>query len=515
MKIVLLSMPDVIPIVIHEMALHMPNHGIACIGGNIDAGHEVHLIDLVRKRGGLVPYLTKILARIRPDLIGLSAMTWQFPTCLALIRLIKALLPQVQIVLGGYHATLMSREIAASPEGGEIDFIVRGEGEETFRRLVNALAGTDDLAAIPSLSYRQADGWIHNEAGGLCDLSQLKLPIRDRRRLTGGYHFMYSPIEVMETSRGCTRSCNFCSIHHMYGRSYRTYPLSRILADLDDIYFRKKTRLIFITDDNMVLNPKWVTAVCDAIIARNYKGLRLIVQADCVSMAQNEAMVAKMAAAGFRGVFLGIENASRRNLAAMEKGDLLQAARQAVESCHRNGIMVIGGLIFGMPDDDEAAIRKNYEFLNELSIDASYCQMLTPYPKTRLRENLLAEGLVTNPDRLERYNGLWANVKTRHLSADELAYAFWYHRQTTLGWWKPSALAEKQGRLWISCWTRMVKPVMKFVLDRRIRRTGWQGRYQGYLRRLEAMNRFAELDPFRGDALPSGMSVGAGEEIRT
>ena len=82
MKVVLISMPDVIPIVIHETALHMPNHGIACVAGNIDEGHEVHLIDLVRKRRGVVAYLTKTLKKIRPDLVGLSAMTWQFPTCL-------------------------------------------------------------------------------------------------------------------------------------------------------------------------------------------------------------------------------------------------------------------------------------------------------------------------------------------------------------------------------------------------------------------------------------------------
>jgi coenzyme F420-reducing hydrogenase gamma subunit len=68
MKVVLISMPDVIPIVIHEMALHMPNHGIACIGGNVDEEHEVALIDLVRKRSSISAYLTKTLKRITPDL---------------------------------------------------------------------------------------------------------------------------------------------------------------------------------------------------------------------------------------------------------------------------------------------------------------------------------------------------------------------------------------------------------------------------------------------------------------
>ena len=94
----------------------------------------------------------------------------------------------------------------------------------------------------------------------------------------------------------------------MYGRSFRTYPIERVLADLDDIYYKRKTRWVFIVDDNMVLDPKRVIALCDAIIARKYKKLNLVVQADCISMAENEDMVCKMAQAGFKSVFLGIEN---------------------------------------------------------------------------------------------------------------------------------------------------------------------------------------------------------------
>jgi radical SAM superfamily enzyme YgiQ (UPF0313 family) len=426
-------------------------------------------------------------------------MTWQYPTALAVIGLIRSILPNVKIAVGGYHATLMSGEMAASPESKDIDFIIRGEGEEVFRRLVNALAGTDRLETIPSLSYKQNGEWVHNGRGALGDLSRLKPPIRDHRRLTGGYHFIHSRIEVMETSRGCTRNCNFCSINHMYGRSYRTYPIERIIADLDDIYFNKKTKLIFITDDNMVLNPKWVISFCDAVIQRKYRKLKLVVQADCISVADNEAMVKKMSEAGFRVVFLGIENVSSHNLRTMEKADIVEKAKRAIENCHRYGLMVIGGVVFGLPDDDEEAIRRNYQFLNDLEADASYCQMLTPYPKTKLREYLIDEGLVTNHDRYERYSGFWANVKTRYLESNQLQYAFWYYRQTALGWWKPSAFSGKQGRLWTSFWTYMVKPVMKFFIDRQIRRIGWQERYQRYIHRLEMMNRFPDLERFKGN----------------
>ncbi len=496
MKVILISMPDVVPIIIHETAVHMPNHGIACVGGNIDADHEVYLIDLIRKRGSIKRYLTKVVRRIQPDLIGLSAMAWQYDTCIKVAHLLKELRPQVKIVIGGYHATLMAEEIAEAVESQWIDFIVRGEGEECCRRLVNAMAGRDRIEDIPSLSYKEGARFVHNPRGDNLDLGTLKLPIRDKRRLTWGYHIIYSKIELMETSRGCTRSCNFCSMKHMYGRTFRTYPIDRVLADLDDIYYKRKTRWVFITDDNMVLNPARVMELCDAIVARNYQGLNLVVQADCISMATNEAMVAKMAQAGFRSVFLGIENGSKKNLSAAGKGDIVAASKKAIENCHKYGMMVIGGLIFGFPEDDADSIRENYEFFVDIGADASYCQILTPYPKTGMRQQLLEQGLIVNQTDYKKYSGLWANVRTNYLSAAALQYQFWLQRQLVLGWWNPPDPARKQGRLWTSIWRFAFKPFLKLHYWRIMRKGGWEGRYQREVQRWERLNTFKDLEGY-------------------
>jgi anaerobic magnesium-protoporphyrin IX monomethyl ester cyclase len=494
MKIILMSMPDVAPVMMHETAFHMPNCGIASVGANIDEGHEVFIIDLIRKRRRLRKYLTKTLQKIRPDLVGLSAMAWQYDTCTKLVKLIKHLLPEAKIVIGGYHATLMNEEIAESPEAEWIDFMIRGEGEEACRRLVNALEGKDRLEDIASLSYKRDQHFIHNPRGELLDLSRLKLPIRDKRRLTWGYHIMNSKIEVMETSRGCTRACTYCSIRHMYGKSFRTFPMERVLTDLDDIYYNRKTRWVFIADDNLVLDPERVIAICDAIIARNYKKFNIVVQADCISMAKNEEMVRKMSLAGIKSVFLGIENVSKKNLAIAHKGDIVDASRKAVENCHKYGIMVMGGLIFGFPDDDEQAIIENYQFLKSTGADAAYCQILTPYPKTEMRRQLLDQGLVTNVDDYRWYNGLWANVKTRHLESDQLQYLFWYHKQTVLGWWQPSERIRSQGRFWTGIWIYAFKPMLKLFIGRSLKKYGWEGRYQRAMKRLAGVNVFQDLE---------------------
>ena len=494
MKILLLSMPDVAPVIMHESAFHMPNLGIASIAANIDDGHTVYVVDLIRKRLGLKKHLVRMLNALKPDLVGLSTMTWQYATCLKIIRLTKGLLPEAKIVIGGYHTTLMSKEIAASDEAHDIDFMVRGEGEAAFRRLVAALDGKDKLSEIPSLSFKDGGRFTHNPRGDLLDLSRLKLPIRDKRRLTWGYHIMNRNVEVMETSRGCTRNCNFCSIRHMYGRAFRPFPMARILADIDDIYYKRKVRWIFVSDDNLVLDPERVIRLCDAIIARGYRNLYLVVQADCVTISRNEKMVEKMARAGFKSIFLGMENASKKNLIAANKGNIIDASRKAVALCHRHGIMVVGGMIFGFPDDGQAEIIENYQFLKSTGVDTAYCQILTPYPKTGIRRQLLAQGLVTNAYDYTRYNGMWANVKTRRLSSDQLQYLFWYHNQKVMGWWNPSEHIRSQGRLWTSIWLYAFKPLLKVIIARKQKRLGWRGRFDQEIKARETINRFSDLD---------------------
>ena len=518
MKIVLISMPDIAPIIMHEAAFHMPNNGIASIGANIDKGNSVYIIDLIRKRRQLKKYLTKTLKKIKPDIVGFSAMTWQYATCIKLIKLVKQLLPDTKIVIGGYHATLMHKEIASSSDAEYIDFIIRGEGEEVFRRLVNAVKGEDRIEDIPSLSYKKPnknnnklknDGtdknhkthihstnFIHNPLGDLLDLAKLKIPIRDKRRLTWGYHIITNKIEVMETSRGCTRSCIFCSMNHMYGRSFRPFPINRVIADIDDIYYKRKTKWIFISDDNMVLNPKRVIELCNAIIKKKYKNLNMVVQADCITMSRNEEMVSKMSEAGFRSVFLGIENVSKKNLIDAGKGNIVDASRKAVAICHKYNMMVMGGMIFGFPNDNESDIIENYKFLKSINADTAYCQLLTPYPKTVLRQQLLDENLVTNTDDFRWYNGLWANVRTKNLNSKQLEYMVWYHKEVELGWWEPSERMQSGGWMWTAVWKYAMRPLLKIIINSSLKKQGCEKKFQKEMKRLKDVNSFRDLDEF-------------------
>src|SRR4029077_20702730 len=207
--------------------------------------------------------------------------------------------------VGGYDPSLASEAY----EGLNVDYVVRGEGEVTFRELLRALERGDGFDRICGLSYRDDKGWAHNSARPVhkLDDEEIRLPNRDARVLRG-YTLLGRQIDVIETSRGCTYDCSFCSIIEMGGRNFHTYRFERILADITDARDHG-ARTIFLVDDNITLNVHRFEALCHAIIDAGLNKLDYFVQAMTSAIATHGNTLAPlMREAGFRYVFLGIEN---------------------------------------------------------------------------------------------------------------------------------------------------------------------------------------------------------------
>src|SRR5262245_56760636 len=218
MKILLVAMPDSASCFDHIMEL--PNLALCSLAGNLEGGHEVRILDLVKHRRRAAEVLERTLKAFSPDLVGISAMSFQIGSARKTAAMSKALVPGVVTVLGGYHATIMWKEIGDGPDGRLFDFVVRGEGEATFNGLVRTLGSSGDLAAIPGLSYRRGEEFRHNPPAPLLDLDSIRPPDRSPR-LSGDFLWMGRPFDVAETSRGCTMPCGFCSIRRMYGKTFR------------------------------------------------------------------------------------------------------------------------------------------------------------------------------------------------------------------------------------------------------------------------------------------------------
>ncbi|HDY66154.1 MAG TPA: radical SAM protein [Candidatus Scalindua sp.] len=425
MNVLLLSMPDTAP---HFSGKRWkaPNLAISSIAGNIK-DHDVFVADLVLKREKIKETVIELLKKYEPSIVGLSAMSFQFDTSRKVAQLIKEENKDIKTVLGGYHATLMYDEISNSDYSEPFDFFVRGEGDLSFNELLEACEGKRDLNSIPGISYKENGNFIHNNPRQLEDLNKIKLPARDKR-VFKGYHYYGFTLDMVESSRGCTMPCNFCSMDKMYGKSFRMYSIDRVIRDIEDAK-KYGADFIIIADDNFVLNVKRFEDLCDAIVDSGHNDIRYIIQASSAGIASSKTLAEKMAKAGFRIVFLGVENVSKENLKNLRKGNIIEKTKIAVERLHEQGIMIVGGMIIGHPNDKEEDIAQNYEFFVELDIDFFADQILTPYPKTELREEMIKNNLVTNKDDFSRYNCFWANIRTNYLTPDELQFLRWKYNK--------------------------------------------------------------------------------------
>jgi anaerobic magnesium-protoporphyrin IX monomethyl ester cyclase len=238
---------------------------------------------------------------------------------------------------------------------------------------------------------------------------------------------------VVETSRGCTFDCSFCSIIAMRGRNFHRRGFERVLADIRDAR-EHGARAIFIVDDNVTLDVRRLEALCDAIVEAGLHDVEYVVQAMTSSIADHGATLApRMRRANFRYVFLGIENVLADDLGFLkadaknrrhENGRAAgNATLQAIEHLHANGMIVVGGLIVGNPGDTRESIEANLEFARR-HVDWPYIQHPTPYPGTPMTSDLLERGLVLH-ERFEEYDGTTAVVRSEALDADEIEFLRW------------------------------------------------------------------------------------------
>ena len=416
MKVLLVAMPDTVSAL--DPVMRVPNLGLCSIAGNLE-GCEVRVIDLVFHNRDITRLLQQLMEEFKPEIVGLSAMSFQFASACRVSRICRNINPHVLVALGGYHASLMHQEISSGSEADLFDFLVRGEGEVNFPALVGELiSGRKDFGRIPGLSFRKDGTFHHNRPAPLVNLDTLKPPNRDCRVLDRA-RFLGHRFDCVETSRGCTMRCRFCSITRMYGRSVRKFKLQRVIEELHQLK-RKGIEGVFFVDDNITLDIPRLKQLCVLIIEEKLNSISYAIQASVPGIASDPELSELLGKAGFRWVFLGIESGISRNLESMGKVGVLNNTRSAVSSLQKQGICVFGGFILGHPGDTRQDIESTYRFALDLGVDHPIMQCLTPYPKTETREYLLKRNLITNQDDYSRYNGFICNVCTEHLSNKQL-----------------------------------------------------------------------------------------------
>jgi anaerobic magnesium-protoporphyrin IX monomethyl ester cyclase len=361
------------------------------------------------------------------DVVGISVDTSRCPVAFNIAHVAKA--QGATVVVGGPHVSFMDGEAL---ETGDVDYVVRNEGEFSFLSLVEFLAGTKPLDEVKGVSYL-ADGEVVRapDAPFVQDLDSLRLPARDLLPLDRyGEKMNGRLMTTMVTSRGCPFNCDFCSSSEFFGVRWRARSVESMIDEIDVIYNKYGYRALSFVDDNFTLNPERAIEVSEKISANGWD-LVWAAMTRVDTVVKHPDMVRAMARAGFSWTFIGFESGNQEMLDAYGKKAATEDSRRAIAILKDNNVRVTGAFILGALDETEEMIQNTIGFAKELDPTRAQFSLLTPYPGAKLYERV-RDRLLTRDYNL--YSGMYPTINLEHITPERLtrllisAYSSFYGR---------------------------------------------------------------------------------------
>ncbi|MBN1871172.1 MAG: radical SAM protein [Candidatus Omnitrophica bacterium] len=401
--------------------------GVSYIAAVLEKEHNVRIIDALaegwrnlervgrRYRVGLSDdEIRERIEEAKPDILGISIpFSANSMNGFNVASIAKDISRDIITVMGGTHPTVRPSETLRD---SNVDFIVRGEGEESITELVDILKErfSERLRYIKGIGYKERGRCIINDARDYIeDLDRIPFPARHLLPMEeyfsaqkAGYGsrkintFNERWSDVI-TTRGCPYDCNFCSIHLSMGRCFRMRSAEHIGREIEHLIDAYGVKHINFEDDNLTLNRKHAEAIFDLMIEKGFdiswsapNGIR----ADAI----DENLVHKMKRSGCRRVFVAPESGNPdvvRNIIGKHLD--LEKIEEAVKLFRRQGIIVDGSFVIGLIGETKADIWKTIFYalkLKLMGMDTAGIHIATPYYGTRLYDEAKQKGYLREFD---------------------------------------------------------------------------------------------------------------------
>ncbi|MCL5090589.1 MAG: B12-binding domain-containing radical SAM protein [Patescibacteria group bacterium] len=359
----------------------------------LQKGHQVKLLDMRFPKYNL-NYFEEFLKKYKPELVGASATTFDFPGAKTVFEKVKSFNSEIYTVIGGAHASLVGKDIIKLPE---IDFVIRGEGEETLPKLIEALKNKKSFSKINGIIYKDKNKKV-------IDLSAQKKLIQNLDRLPFPRYDLL-PLEEYKakgnlnfpilSSRGCPYNCIFCASREVHGRLYRKRSAINVVEEIEHDYRHYNARQFTVLDDNFTFDKKRVIQICQEIIKRKLdiswecsQGIR----ADGV----DEEVFTWMKKSGCKLVAIGVESADPKVLKTINKGESLSTIANAIKAAKKAGLIVKAFFIVGSPGDSHKSVEKSVHFFQTSGIDIPRVGNMIAYPYTPIWDWIEKNGRFLN-----------------------------------------------------------------------------------------------------------------------
>ncbi len=356
-------------------------------------GHTVEILD-----ARLEPDIEGACRRFQPELVGLTGYTSHVNIIKDLAPRLKAILPELFIVVGGHHATVQPEDFNEP----DIDLLVIGEGVFTLREIAAALKAGTRLSEIKGLAVPCSEGMVFSAPRPYTDLNVLPFPDRS---LTARYRKQYfsewfKPLASVRTSLGCTARCNFCALWSITGGRYLRRDPAAVVAELKTIAEPN----VFFCDDESMCDAQRMDRLADLIreagIQKNY-----FLYGRVDTIIKHPELFAKWAKIGLAQVFVGMEDFSDQRLATMNKGITTAQQGQAVTILDGLGIMMYASYMVN-PDYSREDFRNLLAYVRRLKHKYATFTVMTPLPGTKLYAQRYGEILSHKPELYDMVHAL-------------------------------------------------------------------------------------------------------------
>lgn len=415
MKIVLVYPPP-IPLVTkaYEEDDSLLGLGLLYLATHVKSHHDVTILGGT-KNTTLTDDMIEQIEKLKPDVLGISTI---FTTLLIsgkkIAREIKKKFPGTVTIFGGNHATFIAEQLVSEPF---VDIVVRGEGELTFKELIERIDSKRSIEDVKGIVY-QRDGKVIRTPSRPPIREIDTIPFPDWKLAQNGM-----PKEIpMCSSRGCPHDCIYCSTTSFWGRKWRARSPQNLIMEVRNLFdvFRpeKKELMVGFVDDNFTVNRKRVIDFC-RLISREDFNVKWGVSSRLEFI--DEELLNIMADAGCGTLFLGIESGSVKVLKQMNRHYTPDDARLKVERCIDLGIVPTCSFMIGNPFEDRSDVEKTFDLLKTLKSYRVQVHIFTPLIGTRLFNNREKYGVEIFPVENESMNlESRAILNTKYLKAKEI-----------------------------------------------------------------------------------------------
>jgi len=317
--------------------------------------------------------IKEVLSKKRPDVIGFSILHGNRWGGIEIARIAKQLDPEVKIVFGGIGATFLWEHFLT--QFPEIDFIVLGEGEYTFLRLIKCIEKKDtgDFGGINGIAFRK-NGKIERteDAEPVHNLDDLPIP---------GKYFDY---QHLSSSRGCSWKCTFCGSPKFWGQKIRFRSPENFVEELELLY-KKGITFFYFSDDTFTMNKKRVIEICKRIIDKHLEITWYAISR--VNYVDDERLY-WMRKAGCIQISYGVESGSEKIRNALNKHIKNKQIKNAFALTTRYSILARAYFIYGSPGETWETIQETIDLVHEIKPLSIIFYILDTFPGTELYSKL-------------------------------------------------------------------------------------------------------------------------------